>query len=951
VILIVLRKMISNKWMVICLLLGSILTVSILSSIPIYTSGVLQRMLLKDLENIQKTTGVYPGGSQVTLDLSYGTDLDYKAKRYDYNSKIISENFSKDLILPVKAQSEELTGSNMLIKPDTVNVKEVKGKNAVFTSLPGLLDHVKITQGKMFSKDMADGAYEAVITENALNELDLYVGEVYNIYTNKLTGKDRLLFKVKIVGIIKEKDSSDLFWGNGFNAYKDNLFIDYDVFEKEIGFKDNDTFTAKVNWFFALDYTKMNLNNISQIIDNYNKYKKFYDKQGLSSFKMESIFVLEQYSARQKQLKTTLWVLQIPILLMLAFYIFMVSKLTVEYESNEIAVLKSRGAGSLQVFLGYLMQSLIIGFVAIITGPVLGLLLCKLLGASNGFLQFVQRTALPVSLSPQTYIYSFAAVLFFIITMMIPVFIASKTSIVLYKQKQSTQKSRTFWERYFLDVILLGIAIYGLFSYSRQQKLLIVSGLKGSEMIIDPLLFIISTMFILGCGLVFLRIFPYLVKLIYRLGRKIWSPVLYASFIQVGRTVAQVQFLIIFIIITLSIGIFNSNSARTINSNMEEQIRYDIGADVVIKGHWTDNQVVLPTTVSGPPSAETSVHQDEFAYNEPPFEPYAKLSGVYAATKVLQRDDITVQLGDNCLYSVTLQGIIPNEFGKVAWFRPSLLPTHWYNYLNLMTKAQGAVLVSKSFKEKNGLKIGDSINLSWAGQKNIEGVIYGFVDYWPALNPNKINTGNKYPYFVVANLDYIQAMLSVEPYQVWLKKKPGATSNQITLDIQNKKIQIEDKKDAVEQITKKKNDALLEGTNGSLTLGFIVTIIICIVGFLIYWLMSIRKRVLQFGIFRAMGLSRSKIIGMIACEQLMISGTSILAGIIIGNYTSKIFVPLLQMMNSAEDQVPPFKVVSLAGDYIRLYSILGIMLVLGFIVLGAIINKINISQALKLGED
>src|ERR1035437_9456466 len=114
--------MISNKWMVICLLLGSILTVAILSSIPIYTNGVLQRMLLKDLENVQKSTGVYPGGSQVAIDLSYGVDSDSRAQRYNYNSKIISENFSKDLILPVKAQSLELTGSNMLIKPDVANI-------------------------------------------------------------------------------------------------------------------------------------------------------------------------------------------------------------------------------------------------------------------------------------------------------------------------------------------------------------------------------------------------------------------------------------------------------------------------------------------------------------------------------------------------------------------------------------------------------------------------------------------------------------------------------------------------------------------------------------------------------------------------------------------------------------------------------------------------------------
>ena len=57
---------------------------------------------------------------------------------------------------------------------------------------------------------------------------------------------------------------------------------------------------------------------------------------------MPSITIIERYHEREQQLKITLWVVQVPILLMLAFYIFMVSQLIVENEKNEIAVLRSR---------------------------------------------------------------------------------------------------------------------------------------------------------------------------------------------------------------------------------------------------------------------------------------------------------------------------------------------------------------------------------------------------------------------------------------------------------------------------------------------------------------------------------------------------------------------------------------------------------------------------------
>jgi putative ABC transport system permease protein len=297
-------------------------------------------------------------------------------------------------------------------------------------------------------------------------------------------------------------------------------------------------------------------------------------------------------------------------------------------------------------------------------------------------------------------------------------------------------------------------------------------------------------------------------------------------------------------------------------------------------------------------------------------------------------------------------GIIPNEFGKIAWFRTDLLPYHWYQYLNLMTDTPSAILVSKAFKEKLGAKEGDTISLQWGNAgSNITGTIYAFVDYWPTLNPNKKTNNVLNPYFIVANINYMQDMNLVEPYQVWIKKKPDISTNDVIKELTDKKIEIESISDLAQNIVTSKNDPMLQGTNGSLTLSFIAIIIITIIGFLIYWILSIKRRVLQFGIFRAIGLTSREIIGMIACEQLLITGSSIFAGIELGNITSKIFVPLFQMVYGSDQQVPPFQVISDVNDYLRLYAILAFMLALCFFIIGRLILRININQALKLGED
>jgi hypothetical protein len=86
-------------------------------------------------------------------------------------------------------------------------------------------------------------------------------------------------------------------------------------------------------------------------------------------------------------------------------------------------------------------------------------------------------------------------------------------------------------------------------------------------------------------------------------------------------------------------------------------------------------------------------------------------------------------------------------------------------------------------------------------------------------------------------------------------------------------------------------------------------------------------------------------------EQIFSSGISIVIGTVIGSLASKMFVPLVQIFYASTDQAIPLEVVNETLDMVRLFSIIGIVIVVCMVVLGKLISKINISQALKLGED
>ncbi len=97
-------------------------------------------------------------------------------------------------------------------------------------------------------------------------------------------------------------------------------------------------------------------------------------------------------------------------------------------------------------------------------------------------------------------------------------------------------------KKFFLDFITLGIAIYGYYNYQSYTGIITATGKSAVNVQIDPLLFLISSLFIIGAGLLFLRIYPYLIRLVFFLGRRHWNPTMYASFIQVGRSSGREQF-------------------------------------------------------------------------------------------------------------------------------------------------------------------------------------------------------------------------------------------------------------------------------------------------------------------------------------------------------------------------------------------------------------------------
>ncbi len=925
------RKMLNKKWMILGLFLGNLLMVTVAAGNPMYAQAVLQKLLLRDFSASMEKTEEYPGRifMCVTSNIKHETD---RLDRFYLLEEKVQE-------LPQRLQTPAKEVVNSVSVPDVKLIPEVplEGRDKIEMSMgfsSDLEEHIQLKAGKMFSQTPQDGVLEVMVSQATFEEEKLMLGE--NLQTDALTFKDGSPCTLQVVGVFEAKDETDPYW----SAYRDDmLLIPESLFREEFLDLEAPRFSYEESYVTLLDYTQMGAEHISSICDEMQRLERELSEMGQTRYTENFLSVLKAYLPKSQQLNVTLWALQTPVFVLLAAFIFMVSRQMLSMEENEIAVFKSRGAGRGQILKLYLLQSLLLAAGAFLLGIPMGLLTCQLLGASNSFLEFVQRSALPVKITGQSLLFAAGAALLSVLAMTIPAFRYSKVGIVAHKQRKQSRWKAPLWQKLFLDVILIGVSLYGLFSFQQQKDELTQRVLQGASL--DPLLYFSSSLFMLGFGLLALRLFPWLVRGIFTLGKKRWSPAMYASFRRILGTVNEQGFMMIFLILTISMGVFSAQAARTINSSAEEQIYYEMGADIVLKEKWAQEM--------------QSTQQSRPVYVEADFNKFSDIPGVESAARVLKATDGKVKVSDGTVSSVTLLGIHTKEFGETAWMKSGVLPQHWYNYLNALAQNSRGILVSTDFQTEHGYQIGDVLTYTSSSGDLLEGVICGFVDYWPSYLPQETkqdafgNVTQTRNHLVVANLQQVQSQWGIQPYEVWLRVE-GSTLP-VYEYLGEHPMNLLNFEDVNEKLTDLKNDPMLQGTNGILTVGFVIVLLLCTVGFLIYWVLSIQSRVLQFGIFRAMGMSLREVLQMLGNEQLFISGVSIAAGAGIGAAASHLFVPLIQMAYASSDQSLPLEIVQQASDAVRLTVVIGGMIVLCMVVLGMLISRIRIAQALKLGED
>ena len=386
----VLDKLLQKKWMVCSLLTGTILFIAVGCLNPVYVGGAMERMLPDRLEQAAFENDQYPlmAESSVALNIE-GKDF-FSAR--DGAMERWKERIGR-AGLPVVLEQICYQGREQIFTSDFEENNGLFMRLAV-ACMPDMENHLSLIDGELYSKQ-EDGTYTCIVSRSVFAKYKMVLGQV--ITFDALKDEKGQNIRFKIVGVFTQGDLEDDFWGKSAESYNTQCFVSEKVFGEVVcpayNRSGDGADTRLIREARALyDYSKLKPEEVPA----------FYEISGeleQENVKINGREVLRQYFEDKEKAERTIAILQVPTMVLLALFIFMVAAKMLDMEQNEISVLKSRGVSGVQIVFLYFCQSLFITLASLLPGLLLASLMALAVGYANSFMEFVSRESLPLRIT------------------------------------------------------------------------------------------------------------------------------------------------------------------------------------------------------------------------------------------------------------------------------------------------------------------------------------------------------------------------------------------------------------------------------------------------------------------------------------------------------------------------------------------------------------------------
>lgn len=257
------------------------------------------------------------------------------------------------------------------------------------------------------------------------------------------------------------------------------------------------------------------------------------------------------------------------------------------------------------------------------------------------------------------------------------------------------------------------------------------------------------------------------------------------------------------------------------------------------------------------------------------------------------------------------------------------------------------IVVSNTFLEATAAHVGDQSRID-LGQARQPVRIVGSVEAFPTADPAKAVAVADLP--TLALLRYQLGAVTQDVDEWWLSVDDAA-AGKVASSLESAPFSSQSVRSRIDRSRALRTDPVALGVIGGLSLGFVSAALFAAVGFIVSASVSARERLAEFALLRALGLSPGQLSRWLSLENGLLVAISLVGGTGLGLLMSWVALPYITVTQNASRAVPPVLVI-IPWNSILVLEVVTV-LALGFmvLVLGALLRRIGLGAALRLGED
>ncbi len=571
------KRLWHQRLLMLCLLVGLIAAVGLLSSIPLYADAVHNRLLQGELTE----AGTYRPPFAFLWRYIGAWHGEIAWDEYTQVNQYLTSQ-SRDVIgLPEEIGVRHVSSPKLRLFPAEsgafVDDDPLLWSSIGFIS--GLEEQIQLVEGTYPVGNAPGGAIPVLISQAMADQLGLQVGEPYTLFGS---GRDAAQIQAQISGIWRAADANSPFWFYEPASFDEMLLTDERLFEQHVG-QALETPVDTAVWYQIYDGSRVRPATVDTLLDGVAIVEaRVTALLNDTTLDVSPVSNLQDYGDSSGELSIILTIFSLPIIGLILYFIVLIAGMVVRREQSEIAILRSRGMTREQILMVYLLEGLLVGAVGLIGGLFLGRWLAELMGRTQSFLDMASPGAadgaLVTVISSDAILYGLLAIGLALLALLLPALAASRHTIISLRWEQARALIRPFWQRYYLDLLILILPIYGWYQLSRQGSVAALG--SGEDPFSNPMLFLVPILFCFGLGLLLMRLFPLLMSALASLAARLPFTTPLMTLRQLARSAGLYSGPLLLLCLTVSLAFFTASMALTLDRHLSDRVYYQVGTDL-----------------------------------------------------------------------------------------------------------------------------------------------------------------------------------------------------------------------------------------------------------------------------------------------------------------------------------------------------------------------------------